>query len=232
MLPGSSESMTKEEKALLNLQMGVRYLDMGMLEVAKQKLDTALKLDSRNADIHNALADFYERIHEVESADDHYETAVDLSPDNFSIRNNYGRFLCDRGKFAEGIGLLQQSLDLPLNNRKWFALTNMGICYLKQNNAQLAESYFRQALQVDSTYSAALLEMMKISYQNGNYMSARAFLERYLGPARHTAETLWYAMQTERALGNEVMSLQYLDQLLLSFPASKEAQQAKTAVNR
>jgi len=78
---------------------------------------------------------------------------------------------------------------------------------------QHAEEYFRQALQSQPDYSPALQEMQRISYQNGQFMSARAF-------------------QTERALGNSKVSEEYREQLISSFPASKEAQQVKTAISK
>lgn len=226
------DSMSNAEKAVLNMQMGTRYLEMDMLEVAKEKLTTALSFDSSNGDIHNAMGIFYERIREYEKARDHYESAVDKAPDNFSIKSNYGRFLCDRGEYKKGMAVLQQALDAPMNNRQWFALTGMGGCYVKQNDPQHGESYFRQALQLQADYPPALLEMQKISYQNRQLMSARAFLERYLAVAKHTPESLWIAFQTERSLGNNKIAEEYGEQLLTTFPSSKEAQQIKTAIGK
>ncbi len=232
-LPDSGrESMSNAEKAKLNLQMGARYLDMGMLDVAKEKLETAVHLDSSNPETHNTLAVFYERIKQYDAASESYQTALRKDSENFSVKNNYGRFLCEQGQFDKGMTLLQQALESPMNNRAWFALTNMGVCYTKQNDMQHAEDYFRQALQSQQDYSPALQEMQRISYQNGQFMSARAFLERYLSVAKHTPETLWIAFQTERALGNSKVSEEYREQLLSSFPASKEAQQVRTAISK
>ena len=229
---GGRDTMSNAEKAKLNLQMGARYLDMGMLETAKEKLETAVSLDSSNADTHNTLAVFYERIKNNEAANDSYQAALSRDADSFSIKSNYGRFLCEQGQFDKGISLLQQSMESPMNNRPWFALTNLGTCYNRQNDSQRAEQYFRQALQTQPNYAPALQEMQRISYQNRQFMSARAFLERYLSVAKHTPESLWIAFQTERALGNGKMADEYRELLLSSFPASKEAQQVKTAISK
>ncbi len=43
LLPASRETLSSAEKAKLNLQMGARYLDMGMLDVAREKLETAVR---------------------------------------------------------------------------------------------------------------------------------------------------------------------------------------------
>jgi type IV pilus assembly protein PilF len=224
--------MSRSEKASLNLQMGVRYMDLGMLDVAKEKLQTAYDLDSRNPEVLNAMAVFYERIKDNEKAEDFYESALGKDPDNYSIKNNFGRFLCDRGNQEKGIALLQESLQSAMNNRRWLAESNIGLCLLQQNNRVQAEEYFRKALQSNPEYAPALKEMLKLSYDNQQYMSARAFLERYMAVAKHTPDTLWYAFQTERAMGNYQAADEYQEQLINNFPTSKEAQDIKTAISK
>lgn len=224
--------MSNSEKAQLNMQMGVRYMELGMLDVAQEKLKLAEDLDSSNAEIHNALAIFYERVKNYDEAIDHYKSALSREPDNFSTKSNYGRLLCEQGKLDKATELLREALDSPMNNRVWLAQTNMGLCQLKQGQTAQAEGYFRQALQGNAEYAPALQEMQKISYHNQQYMSARAFLERYLGVAKHTSETLWLGYQTERALGNSQGAEDFREQLLKLFPASKEALELRTAISQ
>lgn len=228
----NSESMSSAEEAVLFMQMGKSYLELGKLEQAKKKLETALHLDSGNADIHNAMGEFYERIKEYDQAKDSYSTAVRKAPDNYMVAANYGRFLCDRGDYKNGMDMLQKAMDQPMNNRQWFALTGMGDCYAGQEDLQHAEDYLRQALLLQPDFPPALQEMQKISYQKRQYMSARAFLERYLSVSKHTAETLWYAFQTERALGNSGMAEEYGELLINNFPVSKEAQEIRAALGK
>jgi len=226
----SKKSVSNKEKAALNLQIGTRYLEMNMLKAAKEKLESAVILDRNNARVYNALGVLHERLQQYEVAGEKYKKAIKLNTDDASIQNNYGRFLCERGDSKAGLELLKKALNKPLNNKKWFAYTNIGRCELGLGNQALAESNFRQALQENNRYSPALVEMQKISYQTEKYMSARAFLQRYLAVAKHTSETLWYAVQTERALGNKKLSEKYREQLLMQFPVSKEAQQVKTII--
>ena len=228
----SEDSISNEKKAVLNMQLGVRYLELGMLNEAKEKLEKANEQDSENGDIHNALGVFNETIEQNETARYHFEEAIELSPHNAEIKNNYGGFLCRTGSYQEGMALLKQAEAMPLNNRKWFAFTNIGLCYLKQGEQKQAEQEFRKALQIKPNYAPALFEMQKISYQSRNYMSARAFMQRYLEVAKYNAETLWIGIQTERALGNKTLTEQYRQQLLALFPMSDQAQQVKTAINR
>jgi len=225
------EALSKEEEAKLYLQMGTRYLEMDMLKIAKQNLEVAEQIDPDNGDIHNSLGALYERLRLFPKAREQYQQSMALDPSNYGVKNNYGRFLCERGNYEGGMALLNEALQMPLNNRKWFVYTNIGRCELVHGKMLVAEPYFRNALKINKRFPPALFEMQKISYHSAKYMSARAFLERYLAVAKHNAETLWYAVQTERALGNEKLAEGYKDILFSLFPTSKEAQQLKLIVN-
>ncbi len=226
------EPLSKKKESELYMQMGVRYLEMNMLKDAQEKLEAAVEADATNGDAYNALGALYERFKQYDNAENAYKKAITFDKDNISIRNNYGRFLCERGNYQSGLKLLKQALALPLNNRKWFAYTHIGHCELMRGQEQIAEDNFRQALLENKRYLPALFEMQKSSYRSGKFMSARAFLERYLEVSKHTSATLWYAVQTERALGNKKLTEQYKEKLFDLFPASKQAQQLKKAMRK
>ncbi len=227
---GSKKSVSNKEKAALNLKIGGRYLELNMLEIAKEKIELAISQDSKNAKAYNTLGVLYERLKLYDKAGKQYKKAIQLDDNDASIQNNYGRFLCEKDDYQAGLALLKKAISMPFNHRKWFAYTNIGRCELGQGDPVAAERSFRQALQENKSYSPALSEMQKISYKAKKYMSARAFLERFLAVSKHTSETLWYAVQTERALGNKAMSDKYREQLLKRFPTSKESEQVKTAI--
>ncbi len=220
----SSAGGTKNDNSGdVHLQLGVRYLGMNKLELAKENLLLALKSNSNNGQAHNALAFLYEKLNQLDQAKDHYETALDLMPGDLGVQNNLGRFFCEQGKFDSGMVLLSEASSNPLNDRQWLALTNAGHCQLGLGQKQLAETYFKQALQLNNAYAPALSEMQKLAYQNGDYWSAKGYLQRYLGVAAHTSETLWFAAQVERAMGNKELAREYKSLLLEKFPLSTEA---------
>jgi type IV pilus assembly protein PilF len=218
------------DSADVYLQLGIRYLSMDKLEIAKENLQRALSIDPRNAKAHNALAYLYEKLNVLDEAKQHYQKASSLAPDDQSIQNNFGRFLCNRGEYEQGMALLTQALSAPLNDQPWLALTNAGRCQLAMKQQQKAEDYLRQALQLNNAYAPALLEMQKLSYLKGDLWPAKGFLQRYLSVAPHTAETLWIAFQTELALGNRKQAEDYKRQLLETFPISPEAKLIRSAL--
>ena len=216
-----------DDSASVYLQLGVRYMDLNKLEIAQENLQQALKKEPNNPQVHNALAFLYEKLNDYGKAKDQYEKALDESPDDWSVQNNFGRFLCDRGNYEQGMALLTQAISTQLNDKQWLALTNAGRCQLAMKQKQIAKAYFKQALILNSTYAPALMEMQKISYQSGEYWAAKGYLQRYLSVANHTSGTLWFGMQTERALGNAELAKEYRHLLLEKFPLSDEAKQTK-----
>jgi type IV pilus assembly protein PilF len=223
----SSTGTKNDDSASIYLQLGVRYMDLNKLEVAKENLQLALKKDPDNTQVHNAFAFLYEKLYDYDKAREHYQKALDVSPDDWSVQNNFGRFLCDRGEYQQGMVLLTKAISTQLNDRQWLALTNAGRCQMAMKQKQSAKAYFKQALILDNTYAPALLEMQKISYQSGEYWAAKGYLQRYLSVAAHTSGTLWFGMQTERALGNAELAKEYQNLLLEKFPLSDEAKQIK-----
>ncbi len=213
------------------LQLGVRYLSMNKLEIAKENLEHALDDDSNNVQAHNALGFLYEKIGKPDEAKDHYQTALNLAPNDLSVQNNFGRFLCEHKQFAQGMALLDQAGMNQLNDHQWLALTNAGRCQLAMQQVAKAEAYFRQALLTNDSYAPALAEMQKLSFQKRDYWAAKGYMQRYIAVAEQNAETLWFAEQTERALGNIELAKDYHRLLTEKFPLSNEAKQSNSVAH-
>lgn len=220
---GSWGEQKDDNRADIYLQLGIRYLSMNRLEVAKENLEKSLQEEPNNAQAHNVLAHLYEKIEKIPEAKAHYESALNIAPNDLGVQNNYGHFLCEQKQFDQGMTLLNRAIANLLNDRQWFALTNAGLCELGLGQKQRAKAYFKQALLVNMSYAPALLEMQKLSYQTGEFWPAKAYLQRYLSVAEHTSESLWYGMQTERALGNAGLAKEYQNLLLEKFPLSEQA---------
>ncbi len=220
-----TERKPVDKPADIYLQLGVKYMDIGKLELAKQNLQKAVEKDPDNARGYSALAYLNEKINHYDDAKQHYESAIALAPDDISVQNNYGRFLCDRRQFQQGLNLLDQAASNMLNDHTWVALTNSARCHLGMGQRPQAQALLKQALEMNGQYPPALLEMQRISYQTGAYKEAEEYLQLYLGEAKHTPETLWIGMQTEEALGNMSLANEYRNLLLDKFPNSNEAKQ-------
>ncbi|PHS73387.1 MAG: type IV pilus biogenesis/stability protein PilW [Cycloclasticus sp.] len=211
-----------ESPADVYTALGVEYMNRGLYEVALEKLQKALTVDQYSTNAHNVIAVLYDRLGDQVLAGKHYERAVALSPANSSAQNNYARYLCGLKKFDLADQHFNKALKNPLYKSPLLALTNAGTCAWKAGNLDKAESYFRTALQRNKHFPATLLQMAKLKYEQENYLSVRAYLQRFRDVNKHTAASLWLGIQAEDKLGDQSGVASYTLQLRQLFPDSHE----------
>ena len=143
--------------------------------------------------------------------------------------NNYGQFLCSTKHYDEAQELFLKAAANPLYETPENAITNAWTCALNNNHPDVAETYFKQALEKNPKVPNALVQMAQLSYNSGNYLSARGYLQRYLEifKPRHTPASLWLGIQIEQKLGDNNTKDSYALLLKNNFPDSKEAQMLK-----
>ena len=226
---GTTSERERKQLSGTYYELGKRYLDLNKMEEARENLSRAIDEDSQNVQARNALGFLYEQFKQYDDAEEEYETALDINPDDFGTQNNLGRFWCEREKPEKGLALLTKAANNPMNERQWMALTNAGQCELTLGHNAEAETFFRKALDLNKAYAPALAAMLKISYEKGDLWPAKAFLARYQSVAGPTPETLFIGYHTERALGNPSSAEDYRALLLEKFPTSSEAKKVRPA---
>jgi len=214
-----------EEAAELNLQLGIGYLRQGDLVTARNKLERAIEQDPSLVMAHTALALVYERLGDIDAADEHYRRAVYLAPKDPDALNSLAAFLCrnEEGQ-AEALIQFDRAIAIPLSenfSNKAMLNTNAGVC-AKQTDLTRAEKYLRAALAENPQYVEALLQLADVSYQRENYLQSRAFLERYASVAPPSPAMLWLAKRVETALGDAPAASEFGLRLKREFPASVE----------
>lgn len=216
----------EKDAAELNYQLGTRYYQNGKYDLARDRLKLALELDPKMAVASTTLGMTYEALGNMRLATQSFENAVRMAPRDFSVHNAYAVFLCKQRDFKGARKYFEKAASHPENDHAERTLTNAGICMAQQPDAAAAESLFRQALERRSTYGEALLQLCLLKYQQEDFMSARAFLERFMSSSKSTAGVLFLASEIEGKLGNDRGRTEFVNQLLREFPQSAEARKA------
>ncbi|GAA0395902.1 PilW family type IVa pilus biogenesis/stability lipoprotein TapF [Cocleimonas flava] len=222
----SSITVKSSEASNYNSDLGIRYLQKGRLNLANEKLLKALEQNPNSAQSNHYYAILQQKLGNTKKAETYFLKAVNISPKNPEIRNNYGSFLCDSGRPQAAIKQFNVAINDPLYRTPEFAYTNAGICLRKTNNDAKAETYFRQALKKKSAFPSALLEMAKLYSDRGNYPRAQAFMLRYESVGHSSPEALELCSKINTKMGDHAKAGKCKAALLRLFPASKEAQQA------
>ncbi len=169
----------KQKLSRIYTEMGAAYLAEDQPHIAIKELQKAIDLDPGNGGAHGSIAVLYEKLEMYDKARDHYLLAMRLQPDDPRIVNNYGRFLCGHGDYEKGMELLAQAANDRLYVNRWVPMVNAGECALEAGHLDQAEQWLRQALQLNPDSPHALATMARLKAKQGEFFSARAFLQRY-----------------------------------------------------
>jgi type IV pilus assembly protein PilF len=194
----------------------------GHYDVALEKLKKAIQIDAKSADAHNVLGVLYDQLGKKSFAEKHYQRATSLEPSNSSAQNNYARFLCAQKKYASADKRFRIAVDNPLYKSILLALTNAGSCAMQAGDIKKGEDYLLTALQRNKRYAPALFQMAKLRYQQKNYLSVRAYLERFRAVRKHTSASLWLSIKAEEKLNNSSAVASNSMLLKQLFPDSRE----------
>jgi type IV pilus assembly protein PilF len=215
---------TPEDRARPFMQLGQRYMEMKKYDLARENLLKAIKYDPRNADARTVLATLYDRVGDPQAAEDNYRMAAEFAPRSGSANNNYGLYLCKRGKFDLSRKYFDTALADGFYSDKAMVYTNAGTCQLLgKGSLDVAEGDFRHALELSPNSPQALYQLAEVLYQKSDFFKARAFIQRYEGLAEQAnPEALLLARNIEIKLGNADAARDYARRLHDQFPDSEQ----------
>ncbi len=213
-----------KEAARLRVELASLYFSRGSIGPALDEANSAAKLDPENPHAFNLLGLINMQLKEDAQATQHFERALRLAGADPDINNNYGWFLCERGREGESIKFFMAAVRSPLYVNVDRSLVNAGICSRRRGDDVEARRFFEQALGVRANQPVALFNLADISFAGGRVPEARTFLNRYMQAAAPTAEVLWLGVRVERALGDRQSEAIYAQQLRRLFPNAPEAQ--------
>jgi type IV pilus assembly protein PilF len=158
-----------------------------------------------------------------DEAEKYFRQALKIDPSNSEAKNNYGQFLCQRGRQKEGIRQLLDALKNPLYATPDVAYKNAGLCARKAGDAKSAEEYFLKALKLNPNQPQALYSMAEISYLRDDYGAAKQYISRYLTVVENAGpEALWLGARIERKIGDRTALANYGMQLRRRYPSSPQ----------
>ena len=205
------------------VQLAYEYLRQGDYTTALKKAKKAVAKGPRNGNAHLVLALIYETLGENDAASAAYRRSLDVDPKNPYALNAYGSYLCKLQEHEPSLSYFDKALDNPLYQTPWVALSNAGTCARKAGLNEKAEDYLLRALERNPSYAPALYQMAQLRFDQGKYLSTRAYLQRYREVAKPTPELLYLSILTERKLGNAHQERSDTMLLKSSFPDSRQA---------
>ena len=211
------------DAAVYNVQLGLAYMNQGDLERAKEKLDRAVTQDPNSADVHSARATLFARLNQKNKADEEFRAALRLAPNDPRMVNNYAVYLCQNGRYDEGVKRFLEAAHNALYPTPEAAYTNAGVCLRAAKRDDEARVNFARALQLKPNFAEAQFQLANLQFEHGEFAPARAGIDSFIGTYNATADLLLLGVRVARAQGDRVAAQRYARKLQLDFPGTDQA---------
>jgi type IV pilus assembly protein PilF len=209
-----------------DLLLAQEALGKGDLVAAERAAADVLKQHPDSIDGHTVMGSVLMGKGDTTGAGEHFGKAVELAPGNAHVLNNYGLWLCGRGKARESLAIFDRALQAAREQPT--LLANAGVCAEQAGDETRAGRDLRRAVALDPTNAKALGALARREFRAGQAFEARAFSERRLAAAPADPQALLLASQIEEKLGDTAAAARYVARLKMEFPSAPEARGSTT----
>lgn len=220
-----ADTSRAQKIAKIHTELAASYYERTQYSVALQEIGLAMQADSDYAQAYNVRALIRMALREDEQAEADFRRSLRLDDSSSETHNNYGWFLCQRGRAKDSLAQFRAALDNPLYATPEIAYVNLGLCSTKAGAFKEAEGHLQRALILHPGMPEALYGLAEWNYLSGNYASAKSFFLRFSQTGSElTSEQLWLAVRIERKMRDRNSEASYALQLRKRFPDSRETQ--------
>jgi|JTFP01.1.fsa_nt_gb Tfp pilus assembly protein PilF len=160
--PAGGKGLSMSDNAQVQYTLGVAELKNNNPTSALASFLEAEKLDRRNPDIQEGLAQAYHRKKAYAEAEKHYLNAIRMRPDEPRFHNNIGTLYLDMQRPDEALTYLEKAVNNLLFPSPEIPLTGIGIARFLKSDYLGAVSAYREALGKNPQYVEAYLRLGEV----------------------------------------------------------------------
>jgi type IV pilus assembly protein PilF len=213
-------------RAEIHAELAGAYYARNQLPIALNEARLAIKDDPKYVTAYNIQALVYMELKEDALAQQSFEQALGIAPNDTEVMNNYGWYLCQRGEATRGMAYFQRVMGDTLYPTPEKPLLNAGLCEMKQGRNAEAETYLRRALSIQPTLVQALGAMAQLCDQSGRLKDAENYIARYSRISEPNADMLLLAVKVARQSGDKANESSVIQQLRRRYPDSVQLREA------
>lgn len=210
--PLRDELRKLDQGAASHLERGVQLEQVGRIEDAIAETERALQLDPKLVQAHVNLIILYGRMGDRGKAEEHYQAAVSLNPNQFpGAYYNYGVLLLGEGKLDEADKAFRRALEI--NPSYADAHNNLGTLLERQGKLEEALAEYRKAVEEKPDFRQAQFNLGRILVNQQAYQEGIQHLQQTLQPVDANTPAYLYALGAAYGrAGDQANALRYLRQ--------------------
>ena len=186
---GSHTLSEQQRLSKLHSHLAFEFLLNNNVDVAMGEAQEAIRLNSYGVESNHAMARVHESINQFDRANRHYLTALRSDPYDVVVLNDYGHFLCQRGKIEHAFEKFDTAGSQLMNPQRMVSYTRAASCAINNQKLEQAETYLLRALELNPESQAVLLNLAQVNVDKNNFNQARNYLARYLLIATKPSKT-------------------------------------------
>lgn len=219
---GPGEVGTTAERLRAHLDLAEGYLETGDINRAKRPLERAEQIAPRSWEAQSLRARILSREGDFELAERHFRQAIRFAGNEPRVRNDFGVFLYERGRYAEAVAQLTEAVADPANPQRAIAYENLGLAQLRVGARTEARNAFNRAIMLRERMPVSLLELAALAFEDSDYPQATTYFDRFRAMSRQTPRSLWLGIRLARVFENADAEASYALQLRNLYPSSEE----------
>jgi type IV pilus assembly protein PilF len=220
-----SENSQAFKSAKVHTELAGLYYERAQLGIAMDELTQALQADKDYAKAYSVRGLVHMALREDKEAEEDFKRSLQLDNTDSDTQNNYGWFLCQRGREKESIPHFMGAIKNPMYATPDLAYLNAGLCSRKMGNSKDAEEFLQKALQVQPDNAQALYALADLNFAKSDYFAAKKYFADFSQKSDNlTAEQLWLGVRINRKVRDRNSEASYAIQLRNRFPDARETQ--------
>jgi type IV pilus assembly protein PilF len=225
--PPQPQQTNPHDRARIHTELAAGYYERGQMDVALDELKISVGLDPNYPQTYNIYGLVYAVLGEDRNAEQNFERALQLAPNDSDTHHNWGWYLCQHKREREALGQFELAVRNPLYRTPEIALVNAGRCAMSIGDAGVAQGYFQRALQAQPGNALASYGLALIAYRQGRFDEARTWMKTVMQTTNPAPEALYLGMCIERKMRDNQAELSYVSQLRNRYPEAPEAKAIK-----
>jgi type IV pilus assembly protein PilF len=206
------------------MELATGYFQRGQFDIALEEVKRALDINPNLGAAHNLRGLILASQGKDGPAEESFRQALRIDARDADALQNYGWFLCQRRRYAEGDAMFAQAVEVLGPRDTSRTLLAQGVCAANAGQIAEAERLLTRAYEIDPSNISTAYNLADVLYRRGEYERARFYVRRINSqPALVSAQSLWLAARIENRLGNQTGAQEFGRQLRARFGDTREA---------
>ena len=218
-----SDESPERKRARIRVELALGYFQQGKTTIALDEIKQAIQADPTFFDAQNLRGLIYMSLNDAGLAEDSFNKALALRPNNPDVLHNLGWLKCHQARYPPAIDYFSRALANPQYRERAKTWMTLGLCQQRADLPQAAEQSLLKSYEYDASNPVTGYNLALLLHRRSDDGRAAFYIRRLNNSELANAESLWLGIRIERRLGNRDAMAQLGAQLDKRFAQAPEA---------